>query len=295
MKKMRKIRKIFNNNIISAVGSDGVDVILVGAGLGYLTHRGGIVDERRVEREFHLIGASRGGAFRVLLELPLPVIRMMNDISAHLRGERAVELSQAAELALADHISTALARLADGIPIYNSMLWETKLAYPNEFLAALEVADIVHKQTGTRLPLDEVGFITLHLVAGGIGPAGPPKSSLRTILEHIVEVVQDELHVVIDESDAAGARLMTHLKFLIQRITRTQTYSGPVDEFFRSIRDENPAAFHCASTIGDLLEAEYGITINDEERSYIMLHLVRLTHEIAEHAAADSPQKDETS
>ena len=72
---MRRIKKIFNNNIVNAVDPGGEDVILVGAGVGFATKQGNTVDESRVEREFHVTGLARGGSFRVLLEIPYPVLR----------------------------------------------------------------------------------------------------------------------------------------------------------------------------------------------------------------------------
>lgn len=67
---MRTVTKVFNNNIVHAVGHDGEDVILVGAGIGFRASRGDAVNEERVEREFHPTGLVPSGAFRVLLDLP---------------------------------------------------------------------------------------------------------------------------------------------------------------------------------------------------------------------------------
>lgn len=276
---MRTITKIFNNNIVNAVDQDGEDVILVGAGVGYLTSKGKPVDESRVEREFHLTGVGKSGAFRVLLEVPYPVLRATTRVSELLAKTYGIHLPSNVEVGLADHLAQSIRRMDDGIPLYNSMLWETKMTYPSEFAIALHALDVIHAELGRKLPLDEAGFITLHLVnAGLVGDPGRAMT-LGTTIRSIIEIVHDDLGIDVDGSTTASARFLTHIKFVVQRLTRHRVHHGAADEYYTALIADNADLYACAEHIGAHLDASFEAGVTDEEKIYLLLHLITLRDE----------------
>lgn len=282
---MRTITKIFNNNIVSAVDDGGEDVILVGAGVGYLTSKGKPVDESRVEREFHLTGVGKSGAFRVLLEVPYPVLRATTRVSELLAKTYGIHLPSNVEVGLADHLAQSIRRMDDGIPLYNSMLWETKMTYPSEFAIALHALDVIHAELGRKLPLDEAGFITLHLVnAGLVGDPGRAMT-LGTTIRSIIEIVHDDLGIDVDGSTTASARFLTHIKFVVQRLTRHRVHHGAADEYYTALIADNADLYACAERIGDYLDASFDAGVTDEEKIYLLLHLITLRDEQRRDAA----------
>ncbi|MBK7819797.1 MAG: PRD domain-containing protein [Tessaracoccus sp.] len=264
---MRTVTKVFNNNIVHAVDGDGEDVILVGAGVGFRASRGDSVNEDRVEREFHPTGLVPSGAFRVLLDLPYPAIRAISIAADHIARVHGTRLTPAAEVGLADHIAQAISRLEEGLPIYNSMLWETKAAYPQEFAIALEVLSIVHRELGRKLPLDEAGFVTLHLVNAGVVRAPEQGITLSAALRDVIGIVADDLGITVDGSSAAGVRFITHLKFVIKRVTRNQAYNDAFDAFFRTLREQHPPVYRCASHIATYLDNSFDAAVTEAERT----------------------------
>ncbi|MFT4214365.1 MAG: PRD domain-containing protein [Microbacterium sp.] len=276
---MRTITKIFNNNIVSAVDADGEDVILVGAGVGYLASKGAAVDESRVEREFHLTGVGRSGAFRVLLEVPYPVLRATSRVSELLANTYGIRLPATVEVGLADHLAQSIRRIDEGIPLYNSMLWETKMTYPGEFAIALHTLDVIHEELGRRLPLDEAGFITLHLVnAGLVGDPGRAMT-LGTTIRAIIDIVRGDLGIEVDGATTASARFLTHIKFVVQRLTRNRAHHGAADEYYQALIADNPELYACAEHIGRYLDESFDAGVTDEERIYLLLHLITLRDE----------------
>jgi beta-glucoside operon transcriptional antiterminator len=289
---MRTITKIFNNNIVNAVDQDGEDVILVGAGVGYLTSKGKPVDESRVEREFHLTGVGKSGAFRVLLEVPYPVLRATTRVSELLAKTYGIHLPSNVEVGLADHLAQSIRRIDDGIPLYNSMLWETKMTYPSEFAIALHALDVIHAELGRKLPLDEAGFITLHLVnAGLVGDPGRAMT-LGTTIRSIIEIVHDDLGIDVDGSTTASARFLTHIKFVVQRLTRHRVHHGAADEYYTALIADNADLYACAEHIGAYLDASFEAGVTDEEKIYLLLHLITLRDE---QRREDAPPPADTS
>lgn len=288
---MLVIRRIYNNNIVLAVDDAGEEVIATGAGVGYLTGRGRPVDESRIERMFRMTGLAKSGAFRVLLELPYEVISATTHISTLLKQRHGIVLTPTLEVALADHLAQALKRVEAGQPIYNSMLWETKMTYPAEFAIALEVLEDLHNELGTRLPLDEAGFITIHLAGAGL--AGDPERamSLGRALHDVVELVENELGITVDPSGPSTTRFLTHVKFVIQRLTHNKAFAGSFDEIFQTLKRQYPDTHACATHIGEYLQKQFNTSVTEEEELYLMLHLRRLQDDVAgPEVAADATE-----
>jgi beta-glucoside operon transcriptional antiterminator len=287
---MRVISKVFNNNVVSVVDrGSGEEMILVGAGLGYLAKRGQQVDDERVEKEFRLTGSNRDGMSRILVDLPYDILKLTAAIAVYLRAAHGIELPATVEIALGDHLWQSIRRLDDGIPLYNSMLWETKATYPQEFAVALQILDVVVEQMGRRLPLDEAGFITLHLVNAGLVTDAGHAYTLGRALRDILAIVEQELQIPADADSPSLARFLTHLKFVIQRLTQRRLFTGGFAEIFEARRSDDPDGYRCAQVIGTYLQDTFATKISDEELMYLMIHLARLRADLADQARLAPP------
>ena len=64
-----KVVQILNNNVVSAVAGDGMEVILTGKGLGFAVRAGSEVDLNRVEKVFCLqAGDAVSERLKMLIE-----------------------------------------------------------------------------------------------------------------------------------------------------------------------------------------------------------------------------------
>ena len=72
-----RIEKIINNNIISAKDYQGVELVVMGKGIGFAQKPGNEVDDRAVEKIFRLENMDNTEYFKELLaSLPLEHIRV---------------------------------------------------------------------------------------------------------------------------------------------------------------------------------------------------------------------------
>lgn len=292
---MRRIVKIFNNNVVSAVDEHGDELVVAGSGVGYLRKRGDEVDPGRIEKEFHLTGRGRDGSSRVLLSLPYEVLVLTAAIGAHLESAHGLRLPQPVEIGLADHLASSLRRLDEGTTLPNSMLWETKLTYPQEFGIALQVLDIVADRTGRQLPVDEAGFIALHLVNAGLLTDTGHAYTLGATLRRVVEIVQEDLGVAVDGGSTAHARFLSHLKFVVQRLTQRRIGHGEFPELFEARRAHDPEGYRCAVHVAEYLHDAFGTELSDDELMYLMLHLARLREDAGADPTPAAAATDPTS
>lgn len=271
-----RVAKVYNNNVV-AVLADGEEVILVGRGLGYQKKRGDPVDESVVSKRFHLAATPGGaGARGILVDLPYEVIELTSTITAYLQREHQLVLPPAVEIGLADHLAAALSRLDQGIPLVNNVLWETRAAYPGEFTVALGVLDLVRRESGRILPLDEAGFVTMHLVNAGLTGDMAETLLLARALNDVLAIVQEDLPVMVRVDSPHYARFLTHVKFVLQRLTERSQLSGEHAALFEEQRRSDPAAYRTAQRIAAYLEGRFDVDLSEEEQLYLMIDLSRL-------------------
>ncbi len=271
------MERVINNNVISVL-EDGREVMLTGRGLGFQQHPGGTYDPARVERRFVLDDAGSAQGFTTILaDIPYEVLVLSNRIADHLAHESGITLTNAAQLALADHIQFAVQRLASGQRLEHPLLWELKSTYRTEFTAALEILEMIHEATGVVMPVDEAGFITMHLVNAELkGEHEAASLGLATAVQDIVGIVRAHLGVQLAPESAAYARFLTHVKFAVQRIEDDQMLAGGDAQLYELVRDKDPAAHECALAIAQYVAQRYSVTLPQEELLYLMVHVNRL-------------------
>ncbi len=271
-----QIDRVINNNVIAVV-EDGRDIILTGRGLGYGQHPGGTYDPARVERRFVLDeDRSAEGFTSFLADLPYELLVLSNRIADHLRESAGITLSNAAQLALADHVQFAAQRLAQGQRLEHPLLWELKSTYRREFTAALEVLEMVRQATGVAFPVDEAGFITMHLVNAQLTGGMEAILAGTAAVQDVVGIVRACLDVALDPESVMYARFLTHVKFVVQRIETGQMLRSGDPMLFAMVRDRDPKAHECAAAVADSLQQRYAIELPDEELLYLMVHIARL-------------------
>lgn len=275
-----RITKIYNNNVVSAVDDRGHEVVLAGAGVGFSTKRGSEVDASRVEKRFVLAESDDIGLRQVLVELPAEAFGLIAKISLHVREQHGVSLPPAVEVALIDHISASLTRLSEGVQVSNSLLWETRATYPEEFRIALEIVGVVDDHSGQRLPIDEAGFIAMHLANAGLELGSGQALAIAETLRRVGDIVEEETGIPPRFDSAAYARFVTHLKFVIHRLAEGTTFSGGFDGLIEAQQRADPTSWRCAQHIAEHLTDSFQTKISDEELLYLTIHLTRLRREV---------------
>lgn len=274
-----KISRVFNNNSVGAVLPDGREAVLVGPGVGFNKRRGDEVDPAQVEKRFVLEPTPESQGMRsILVSLPYPVVELTARVAARLAERHDIRLSPAVEIGLADHLAAALDRLSSRTSLYNNLLFETKATYREEFQIALEVLDWVEELSGSRLPLDEAGFITLHLVNAGLTGNMVETQRTASAVQGVMEIVRAWMPTTAALDPGHVERFLTHLKFVVRRISENAQLVGGHENLFTMLLRTEPEAFECAESIATFLHDAFGSELTREEVLYLVIHLARLRH-----------------
>lgn len=272
MKSGYKILKVLNNN--SLLISDGQsESIIIGKGIGFKRKPDEELEENvLIEKEFHAITDND---YEVSSQMPKTIIQHTASIVDIVDDHVASEISEKSFRSLTNHVAAMLVRLENNEVFPNPFHHETVTLYGDSYNVAIEVASEVEKSIGVSLPEAEIDFLTLY-IHSIIESEDKQNTRLRNaIISEVSETLESELDITLDKSSIFYARFITHLKFLIERLTREEEMTSL--SLANKIANEYPEYMEMSKIIVDIIEKHLNKTLTLDEHMYLALHLARLT------------------
>ena len=272
-----RVNKVINNNIVSALDSEGKEIVVMGRGLGFGAKPGKEIPEAKIEKIFRLDSQNTMDRFKELLSiLPLEHIQVSAEIINYAKSVLNRSLNQNIYVTLTDHINFAIERFRKQMRFSNPLLSEIKAFYKEEYLIGEYAVALIEKEIGIRLPIDEAGFIALHVVTAEYNTAMRETIDITNLIQNVVGMVRDYFHVGLDETSLNYQRFVTHLRFLAQRIVAGELLDGGNPEFNRLISQMYPEEYACSLKIREHIKSVYSHDVTDEETAYLAVHIKRI-------------------
>ncbi|WP_027339117.1 glucose PTS transporter transcription antiterminator GlcT [Halonatronum saccharophilum] len=274
------IKKVFNNNVVLAnAKKKDQEVILVGKGLGFAKKAGDKIEgSSDIEKEFIAVNEDKKKQYAQLVKnVDKEIIGLTTEIIAMVSSELDEELDEHIHIALADHIGFALKRIEDGMEITNPFLPETKTLYSVEYKLAHKAAKMIEERAGIEIPEGEVGFITLH-IHGARTERGLSRTVKYTrLIKELIDLIEAELEISLSYQSLNYARLVTHLRFALERIEDAKTNTNPLlDKIIEDCRE----SYVIACKLGDLIYERIELKVPEDEKGYLAMHLERIKKSI---------------
>ena len=249
------IDKIINNNIVSAFDETGLEVVIMGRGIGFQMKRGQKVPVEKVEKIFRIKSQSIAEQLKELLaKMPLEQVQISNEIISYAKKTMKLKLNQSIYVTLTDHISFAISRCKKGIHLENALLWEIKRFYPQEFELGRYAVELVKKRLDVEMPEDEAGFIALHFVNAEYGTDIRDAVRFPNQMKEILGIVADELGIEMDEGSLEEEE----------------------NEITEMMQRKYPKEYSCSRKVADYIEQTADCKLSGEEVLYLTLHIRRV-------------------
>lgn len=270
---MLKIVKILNNNAV-IVRDKGEEKIAIGSGVGFHKKKQDPVPVEKIEKLFVLRENQK--LYDLLLHIPEEHFVLAESILLYAEQYLETKLNEHVLLALSDHLSFAIERVQQGLRIQNKLLPEIKILYKKEFEVGLWALEQVKKKLHLAMPVDEAGFIALHIHTMKMKEYDLQETVRSTsMIKEMIELVKDQLHVSFEEDEISYERLLYHLRFALNRAAKQAPHSMD-EEMLAMIKRKFQHSFACATEMGKHLSVKYGRHLPEEELGYIALHIERL-------------------
>lgn len=270
-----RINKILNINSI-VIKEDGVEKIVMGSGIAFQKSKNDLVDQSKIEKIFILKEENK--KFQELLQsVPESHITLAEDIISYAEEKLELKLNDHIHIALTDHLSFALEREKNGIPIRNRLVNEIKNLYHQEYEIAIWGIEHVKNEIGVSLPIDEAAFIALHIHTAKMNLTNIGSSIKKTmIIQDMIDIISSYLSIDIDREGMDYQRLLTHLHFALARLEDNKPFHDMDKDMLNVIKTKYSESFECASSLASFLNAEHSMSFPESEIGYITLHIQRI-------------------
>ncbi|MGM1046694.1 MAG: glucose PTS transporter transcription antiterminator GlcT [Bacillota bacterium] len=271
-----RVAKVLNNNVIIAKHPQHDEVVVIGKGIGFNRKTNDMIPLSAVEKMFILTKPEEQEQYKQLVpQIDEQLIEAMNDIILHATKSGSGPLNEHIHIALTDHIAFAIKRHAQGLLIHNPFLYETKELYPTEFEMAEYAVQTIKKRLGVDLGQDEVGFIALHFHGALTNQHISEVRKYSELVSDLVQMVEHKLEYVIPRDSLDYSRLITHLRFALERIRRGESVeeAGGLDSL---LKREYPEMYALAWKLTKMMEQRLKKPIYPAEAGYLSIHLQRL-------------------
>lgn len=271
-----RIEHVFNNNIIRVRDGD-LEVIVTGLGIGFHARAGDPVDEAKIEKRFVLEQSPNAPVVDALVaDLPYEILQLADRLSALASERLGLALKPYGHFALADHLNAAVERSRKGDRIDNPLLWEIRSAYRDEFGLGLEMLRLVSEETNLTLPIDEAGYLAMHLVNASLTGSMPATLRATETVQTVIRIIREEVGITAPPSSNDFLRFITHIKYFVQRLEEGKPLVGADDEMFDLLRARDPQVYAAARATAAYANGKYAIEVPNEELLYLMLHIHRI-------------------
>ena len=246
-----KIRKKLNNNVVIAVNKMNVEFVLVGKGIAYGKTTNDEIKTAEAEKVFKIHGKGIAEKLSKIVEdIPLEYVKVCDEVINYAKRELNENLSEKIYLTLIDHLSFAIERHNAGIDISSLLKFEIKKIAPEEFRVGLD----------SRTKEDPFTIKSIEFVA------------------NIMRTIRSEYEINCDEDYQPYNRFLIHLQYLARRIFQSDKVLKIENDLFlyQKLKEELPETHRCACLIEQKIREDYNFTLNENEKSYLMVHLYHL-------------------
>ena len=272
------IKKKFNNNILLAEDENHNEVVLLGKSIAFEKKVGERIDETLIEKKFVPDYQDVANQFIQLLnKVPLQQIDLVNKIITNAEKELNVTFNDSIYIGLTDHLNYALTRAREHMNLKNAMLWEIKKFYAKEFAVALKALDLIAYYENVKLSEDEAGYIALHFVNAQQDSNMETTILMTDIVQDVVQIIKFQFNMNLDENSLNYSRLITHLRYITLRMLHGELAVNHEDLLFNTLKNSYHRAYECALKIKDYFNKRCNITLTNEELSYLIIHIIRVT------------------
>lgn len=273
-----KITRVINNNIVCAYDANNKEVVIMGKGIGFNAKQGDAISKNKIEKIFKMESQSTVNKLKELLEkLPIEYIKVSSEIISYAKRTLGKRLNQNIYITLTDHINFAIHRYQNGMKFQNPLLWEVKQFYKSEYLIGEYAIDLIEKKLGISMSEDEAASIALHIVNAEYNTEIKEAMKITTLIGDVLKIVTEFYGAKLDEESLHYSRLITHLKFLVQRLFMNELLHNTDEILLDAIINAYPKEYECSLKIKDYIEVNYEKEIPHEELAYLTVHIKRVS------------------
>lgn len=272
-----RIYKVINNNMVSVHNDKGQEIMLKGLSIGFKKKPGDVVDEEKIEQRFVLENEVIYRRFNeIIVDIDKNVIDVCIDVVSKLKADSKVKLNDSIYVTFIDHVSNLIDRLKMGIKFDNSILWDIRRIYPNEYNLAKEAVKSLSEKLLYDFDENEANFIALHVVNAEVLNDMHETYQLTNVINDICDIVASDFHTEFSEDDYYYNRFIMHLRYMLERGKQKFSENENSDnDVLDTLVIKYPQVWETVNKITKYICSVLKHNVSKEQQLYLMVHLVQ--------------------
>jgi len=273
------IQRVLNNNALSCLDERGKEIIVKGKGIAFKASPGDLVEESKIEEKFILANQEVNRQYQeIMVNIPEDCIETGEIIIEMIKENLKHKISDTIYVTLTDHISNLLERTRLGITFDNTLLWDVKRMYKEEYQLGLNAVKVIREKLDIKLENSEANFIALHIVNAELDVEIKDVYVITGMIDNIYRFIKAKFNLTIDEEDINYTRFILHLRFFIERlIHRTEIVEGKNKDLLETMMNKYPVQYECVGEIISIVGKKYQNEVTSDEALYLLIHVIKLT------------------
>ena len=269
-----KVLKSLSNNVVVSEKDNNI-YVLFGKGIGFGKKPGELITKgSTIEQKFIKIDDSEKANYvEILKNVESEILAVSEEIISLAEDILEEKLTSHIHVGLGDHISFAMKRMELGIDIVNPFLNEIQTLYPKEYNIAEKGTKLIKEKLNVAFPESEIGFITLHIHSARVNQEVSQSLKYTRIVKEVMEYIQDILGIKIDQKSMEYARLVSHLRYALDRIENDKVLKNVMLEPVKTVMSEE---FEIAKKVCEFISEKLSKEVCEDEIGYISMHIHRL-------------------
>ena len=269
-----KVLTSLSNNVVVSEKDNNI-YVLFGKGIGFGKKPGELITKgSTIEQKFIKIDDSEKANYvEILKNVESEILAVSEEIISLAEDSLEEKLTSHIHVGLGDHISFAMKRMELGIDIVNPFLNEIQTLYPKEYSIAEKGTKLIKEKLDVAFPESEIGFITLHIHSARVNQEVSQSLKYTRIVKEVIEYIQDILGIKIDQKSMEYARLVSHLRYALDRIENDKVLKNVMLEPVKTVMSEE---FKIAKKVCEFISERLSKEVCEDEIGYISMHIHRL-------------------
>lgn len=275
-----RVLRILNNNVVTAKGHDGQELIVMKLGLGFSKRVGDIIPKDTELKIFVLSTEAVNQYSQLINDLDPEALLIAEKIISFAEKEKNLDLMEMIHLSLADHLDGLFERMESNLMVPNHLTSEIKRVYQPEYEVGQFAKAIIEERKNYPLQADEAAFIALHFI-NNKKVSKQDQVEIETTIEFVndmIEIVEASYRKRISEESLGYLRLVRHLQFFMDR-TRTAARFPSDIVLYHSLKEVFPDAFLCVEQMAAVIKNKYQKQIQNEDKAYFIIDVERLSRD----------------
>lgn len=272
------IERVLNNNAVVARDSHNQVLVALGSGIAFQRKAGQIIPAKKIEKAFYPKNeAAANSISETLAQIEPKYIELSDKVISESMITLGKKLSDDIYVSLPDHLQFAVERIRKGIKIQNRLTFETMRTYPDEFHLGQRVCRYLANKTGLTFSDDEATNIAMHLITAEKGDSLEDTEGTIKLIDKFIKIIQEMLGKKIATNSVSYYRLVTHLKFFVQRIRKGQKPDIETDQaLYQMIVHNYHDEYVIAQRIAGIVKQNFDYDVSDDELMFLTIHIHRV-------------------